>query len=256
MLNRILLIVAISAFMTTACLDSGETPTKDGPSENKAEAEAKTGDDPVDKVQASDAGICGNEFYPIDTSVERKYKETGDVSAKYELSQETTGEDSFSEVREFESGMKITVNWLCTEDGLRTAEFNSSADFSKGAFKMATLESSGVTLPKEWAEGKKWQAVYKVKGELSAGPVKGSADGTVTVNSKIVSLKDSVKVAGGEFEAARVDVEIKMDLSMRGRKIPSRPMKMSNWYSKDVGLVKQTASTQFGKTGIEYTGKK
>jgi len=91
---------------------------------------------------------------------------------------------------------------------------------------------------------------------LKAGPVKGSATGRVSISAKIVSMADPVKVDGKEIEAVRVDSVLEMDLSMNGRKIPSQDFNMTNWYTKETSLLKQTATTQFGKTGIEYVAKK
>jgi hypothetical protein len=127
---------------------------------------------------------------------------------------------------------------------------------SNANFKMDTLESSGITLPKEWEMGKKWSANYKVSAKINVRGFSGGADGTVEVNNEIVSMNEKISVPGGDFETAKVDSEIQIDLNMKGRKIPSPKIKMSLWFSPKVGLVKQESTSQFGKETVEYAGEK
>ena len=249
-----LAIILISLVLTAGCFDAGSEKTngetgdaESGTSESKTRA--------PDTAVSSAAGLCANEYYPIESKTKRKYKVTGEIPGSYVLSQQNVKPGSFSELREFGSGLKVNVNWICTEDGLRTAEFTNTANFMKGNFKMETLESSGITFPKVWETGKEWESTYKIKANLSAGPASGTATGTVTITSKITSMKDLVDVGGKEYEAAKVDNLMKMNLSMNGRKIPSGDVKMTNWVSKGIGLVKQSADAQFGKSGIEYIGQ-
>ncbi|MDH3493663.1 MAG: hypothetical protein OEM82_08950 [Acidobacteriota bacterium] len=247
-------IIALSLALTAGCLDAGNENST-GETANPESGSSDSKPTVADNKETSEAGLCANEYYPINSETKRKYLVTGEIPGNYILSQKDVKPDSFSELRDFGSGLKVDVNWICTEDGLRTAEFTNTASFMKGNFKMETLESSGITLPKVWENGKEWESTYKIKANLSAGPASGAATGTVTITSKIASMNDRVKVGGKEYEAAKVDNVMRMDLSMNGRKIPSRDVKMTNWMSKEIGLVKQSANTQFGKSGIEYIGK-
>jgi hypothetical protein len=47
---------------------------------------------------------------------------------------------------------------------------------------METIESSGITLPKQWEVGKKWNSEYKVDAKLNAGPASGGAKGTIKID--------------------------------------------------------------------------
>lgn len=222
---------------------------------NAANEQSKNADNKTISSDKSNetSGLCENEYYPIDTAKSREYKISGGAPANYVLMQNKPNENSFTEKRKYESEMDLTVNWICTEEGLRTAEYNNTANLSKANFKMETLESSGITLPKTWEVGKKWTAEYKISAKLNAGAASGGANGTVKINNEIVSLDDKITTAAGDFTAAKVVSDLKMNLNI------SKPitMKMTNWYAPNVGLIKQTVDSPFGKdVTVEYTGEK
>jgi hypothetical protein len=207
----------------------------------------------TDEPAAADAGLCENKYYPLQADSGRAYQITGGAPASYVLTQDRSGEDSFGETRQFASGTSVKTNWVCTAEGLRSVEYNSGVDFSSGNFKMETLESSGLTLPKTWETGKKWKAEYKISGKLKAGPVNTGVTGTVTVDNEIAALDDTVTTAAGEFKAAKVVSTINLKLSVG----PPTKVTTTNWYAPDIGLVKQETASPFGgKQNVEYTGTK
>lgn len=205
--------------------------------------------DQSDKV----SGICANKYYPIDAAKQRKYVDAKNSSTNYVLTQIKNDDDTFIEKRDFGAGTETINNWLCTDEGLRNAEFNNGANFSQGNFRMETLESSGVSIPKEWEVGKKWTTAYKISAKLKAGAASGSANGTVKIDNEIVSLDDKIKTPAGEFEAAKVVSNINMNLNV-GKPVN---MKMTNWYAPNVGIVKQELDSPFGSgMTTEYAGEK
>jgi len=229
---------------------AGDTAQQDTAS---AESPAPAGSAAEEKSE----GPCANPYYPVDPGKVRKYKldsKIPDGDREYTLKQKMVDENTFAEERSFSSGLDVSVNWNCTEEGLRTAEYLSQAQMPAGSFQMETVESSGITIPSKWELGKEWESRYVVKADLSAGPVKASANGTVTLGHKLAAVDEVVNVAGGEFKANRVDTVIRMDLSMKGTAIPSKEIKMSVWYSPEVGLVKQQVYGDFGDEKVEFTG--
>ncbi len=260
--SKFFLLTVISiAFIFSACTDLN-TGTSSEVSENKTADEQIENPKNAENETASASGmneatgLCVNEYYPIYTDKNREYKITGDDPATYILSQNKNEGDSFTEKRKFTNGTaadtELLINWKCTQEGLRNAEYNSGANFSGGNFKMETVESSGVTIPNEWEVGKKWTSSYKVNARLNVGKMSGGAKGTITINNEITSLDDKIQTPDGEFEAAKVVSDMNMNLS--GRKMK---MTMTNWYARDVGLVKQKADTPFSKSsvGLEYVGE-
>lgn len=208
-------------------------------------------------VPEKSEGPCANPYYPVDPGKVRRYKldsKVPDGDREYTLKQKMVDDNTFAEERSFSSGLDVSVNWNCTENGLRTAEYLSQAQMPAGSFQMETVESSGITIPSKWELGNEWESRYVVKADLNAGPVKASANGTVTLGHKLAAVDEVVSVAGGEFKANRVDTVIRMDLSMKGTAIPSKEIKMSVWYSPEVGLVKQQVYGDFGDEKVEFTG--
>lgn len=199
------------------------------------------------------AGLCANEYYPLAATKKRSYKVSGSAPAGYVLTQNENQGNSFSEQRDFASGEKVTSNWVCTEEGLRNAEFSSGVQFAGGNFKLDTLEGSGITIPKKWENGKQWTAEYKINMKLNAGGMSREMGGSVKLINEIVSMNDKITTPAGDFEAAKVISETIINLS----KGQPTTMKMTNWYAPNVGLVKQEVKSPFGGTQtVEYTGEK
>lgn len=199
-------------------------------------------------------GICANEYYPIHPSTVKNFKVSGAEADDYQVSQKDITETGFREDRTFTSGTVVTNSWICTEDGLRTAEFINQGAFSSGNFEMETIESDGSTIPKTFEEGQEWTSDYDVKVKLNVAKMNVNADGTVKIEHKLVSVDEPVTAGGKEYTAARIDSEIRIIVSIKGRTTETGKIKASNWYAKGVGLVKQVTSGTFGETTVEYIG--
>jgi hypothetical protein len=253
--KRPFILLVIFSMIFSACSNLSPRADSDSNADNVANRQSEnTGNETssADKKN-EDRGLCANKYYPVETVKGREYKISSSTPARYVLTQNKREEDSFTENRKFDSGTEMTTNWSCTEEGLRNVEYNSSADFSNGNFKMETLESSGITLPKTWEVGRKWTTTYKINAKLNAGPASGGAAGTVKIDNEIASLDDKVTTPAGDFEAAKVVSTININLNI------GKPMniRMINWYAPDVGLIKQEVKSPFGpQQNVEYTGEK
>jgi hypothetical protein len=196
-------------------------------------------------------GPCANDHYPVDPSLVRNYKITGDGPAEYSLKQISISDSEFKEERTFESGLVVTNNWVCNADGMRTAEFTNTGVMKTGNFQMETVKSTGVTIPKNIEKGKKFNSEYDVTVKLNVAKVMANADGKVFISNTVVSTNDQVEVGGKEYVAARIDSTIKIALTMNGRTVPGATLTMSNWYAPQVGLVKQETGGTYGKQFVE-----
>ncbi|MBX3243569.1 MAG: hypothetical protein KF685_03760 [Acidobacteria bacterium] len=202
------------------------------------------------------SSACTNDYYPISPTAKIDYKVSGVESYNYDLTQKEITENGFKEDRNFSNGIVITNNWICNDDGLRTAEFTNQGMSQNMKFEMETLKSEGVTIPKIFEAGKEWKSTYDVKVNLNAGKMAVNADGDVTVSSKIASMDEPLTVDGKEYKAARIDSDIKIVVSMNGRTTEAATVKISNWYAKGVGLVKQITDGTLGKQTVELAGDK
>ncbi|MFV0387483.1 MAG: hypothetical protein ACK5NT_01915 [Pyrinomonadaceae bacterium] len=193
-------------------------------------------------------GVCANDYYPVDSGLDQTYSIKGSKPGTFIVDHKDVDAESFKEIRSFSSGIVLTTNWTCTPEGLRNAEYQSSADLGGGQLKMETLSSSGVTIPKKWEAGKTYTAEYKIRATMMGR----TFDGTATIDNKITSLEENISVQGGDFVAARVESTIKVNLNG----VPGFSASTVNWFAPDVGLVKQEATSRYGKENIEYTGEK
>lgn len=219
---------------------------------NKPENAAPPVADPVETPDPSPpAGKCANEHYPVDAELTRVYEITGPAPGKYTLTQMDITEEGFKEERNFESGLRVVNNWICIEEGLRTAEFTNTGAMQSGKFEMETIKSSGVTLPRDPKPGMEFDSTYDVKVKLRAGPVAADATGDVRITNKVISVGQPVDVRGQSFEAVRIDSTISIVISMRGRRMEGAKLNVSNWYGQGVGLVKQETDGTFGKHLLE-----
>lgn len=251
-----ILALTLLALVALGCGDLTERLSGSENANAENTAVLKTNSAPEAKTGPMDAGLCANEYYPVETDIKRSYRITGDAAANYVLSQEPAGEDGFAEIREFGSGLTVRNNWICTPEGLRTAEYRNAMSMANGDFEMNTLKSSGVTLPKVWEQGKEFEASYTVNASIKAGPVSAAADGTVLLKNRIAAMNEKVSAGGKEYDAARVDTTIEIDLKMGAQTIPKTSVTTKNWYAPGIGLVKQETGGRFGRQVVEYVGNK
>ncbi|HEX6280275.1 MAG TPA: hypothetical protein VFZ49_09725 [Pyrinomonadaceae bacterium] len=235
----------IDRFRETSSNSNTSTLSNSGETSNTNNTNDQARSDP------ETAGNCTVDYYPVDPGLTRRYEITGSGPAKYVLTQKDVSDTGFKEDRTFESGMIVTNNWLCTDDGLRTAEFTNSAVIQSGRFEMETVKSSGLTIPREIEPGMEFDATYDVKVKLRAGPVAVDATGEVKIANKVAAVGESVVVRGETFDTVRIDSTINIVVNMRGRRVEGAKVTTSNWYGKGAGLVKQETGGTFGKQRAE-----
>ena len=207
--------------------------------------------DSSDHSTKADTVECSNEYYPVDVNMVRRYEVTGSGPGKYVLQQKDIAASTFKEERSFESGVVINNNWICTPEGLRTAEFINTGVMKSGKFQMESVKSSGVTIPRVFEAGKEFGSSYDVAVKVKAGPVSADATGTVSIASKVVSVGESITVRGSEYDTTKINSRIKIVITVNGRRIEGADITSSNWYGRGVGLVKQETGGTFGKELVE-----
>lgn len=247
---KLLVVIFCAVLFETACFDSNqkENAAQTG---NSVLPNSPINQNPTKEINA----LCENPFYPTNAARKREYRVEGGSPAAYVLTQAAGGSDSFVETRSFSTGERSETTWECTAEGLRNTEYTSFIPTPGGAVEMKTANSSGVTLPKnDWKTGKKWTTQYVAKVKMTYKVVEGLFLQIIKVDNVIKSPGQKIKVSGGEFEAAQIDSTIQMDLPTRENSAVK--IKSSAWYSPQIGLVKQTIESPFGKMSIEYSGEK
>ncbi len=240
-----------------ASLFLGCTPTEHSNTAQQGDDDSSAANTAAEaKKEDAASGLCFNEYYPISDTVKRAYKVTGAEPGTYDLAQKEITDSGFAEDRSFSYGLVVTNNWICTDEGLRTAEFTNQGISKDVKFDMETLKSEGVTIPKTLEAGKEWTAKYDVKVKLNAGNIAVAADGDVTITNKVGAIDETVNVADKEYKAARIDSDIKIVVSMKGKTTEAATVKTSNWFVKGVGMVKQVTGGTLGKQTVEFVGEK
>ena len=121
----------------------------------------------------------------------------------------------------------------CTEEGIAfwdeaglTALFQSGA----GTSTASTLQSTGISLPHEIEPGDTWSQAISVVGS--------DTDGIVSVNAEFEAQGyETISVVAGDFDTLRI-LRISTVL-FQGNEIREET---TEWYAKDVGLVKRVTS--------------
>ncbi len=205
-------------------------------------------------IPNSSSGKCSNQYYPLLPDEKRKYKITGAGPAEYTLVQKDITDSGFKEQRDFKSGTSVIVNWICTDDGLRMAEYKNDILFKQGTAEMETLESSGISIPKIWETGKEFESEYKVKVKISIGSIKANADGKITIKSKVEALNEVITVGGKSYETARLNSKISISITMKGKTMQGATANLTNWFSPEKGLIKQENTGTLGTNTLELVG--
>lgn len=249
---KLCVVVLCVVFFETACFDSKQN-TGNMAQKNNSVLQNSTINQSTAQKEIN--ALCKNSFYPTNVAQKREYRVSGDSQSTYVLTQSANNNDSFIETRSFSTGEKAETKWECTAEGLRNTEYTYFIPTPGGAFAMNTADSSGVTLPNnEWKKGKEWTTRYIVKVRMTTSPIETLTLKIINVDNVIKSLDQKIKVPGGEFEAAQIDSTIQINMPVR--ESPAVKIKKSAWYSPQIGLVKQTIDSPFGKMSIEYIGEK
>lgn len=248
-ISFILLIIAVNFGCSSGGLD---LKTGGGSAASTTQNGAETSAKQDVSGESTKKSPCANVYNPVQDGKIKNYKSSsggGDVKfvQKY-----IEGESKF--VEEFTVGSTIVKHfWECTDEGLIAANPGSMMD-SKN-MQLEPKHISGVTLPKEseMKIGKTWSTVYEAKGKSQIG----SVNSTVTINNKLVSLDDEIKVPAGTFKAAKVETVINVNMKINGSSFPTPPIKSAVWFAPNVGMLKSgTTDGSFGNAVIEYAGDK
>jgi hypothetical protein len=234
-----------------------EIMTDEAPMDEESNMEEPTEEvmqEPADENPAVDmASNCYHPLFPISEDAYWQYQVSTNES--YTLTLTNVTEDTFTMTQNFDdSEVLLTVDWLCSEDGLLQGNF-AQVDFidaSEGEddpeFNFETLSWEGETLPaKELIEvGYEWTAIYHLGGEMDLEGMTSSIEATVTINYVIAAVEEVTVPAGTFPEAYRIDSqgEVSMVMDFDGTSMPMSGVDFgsSSWYVEDVGLVKSADS--------------
>jgi hypothetical protein len=197
-------------------------------------------------VQATDnpfsvakLGNCYNPYNPAIEGKVWKYAMTsGTTPSTMDISYKNVTPDSFTSIQQF-SNISTELNWTCNADGLISSQFANMSIAQIPNLQIQTIEVKGVVVPKEdkWQVGYSWNTGYTIKVKFGSGDAVFEGQGVISLKNTISSI-ESISVPSGKYDNAfRVDVSGTFNMSVNGAE-NNVPLTYSNWFVKNVGMVK------------------
>lgn len=279
----ILLILALASLACTtltgggndAAVSSGgegsSAPNGGDPADNNAN---EPGDDaanaPDDESAPDTAGpspatdwACYNPFYPLGVGQVYYYQASyadpagidGMVDAEYQL--ETLAQnDEFLTVEMRFDELTSEVTWLCDDGGMFSSGFAQFNFQFLEDIDIETVSYEGVTLPKEeeWFVGSTWDTDYEINMAYSLEGLAVESHVIGEMDNEVIAI-EPVSVPAGDYSEAYVvktTGQFIISVNLMGVETSTTiPLDMTSWYVKNVGMVKQISTDQYGTSLTE-----
>jgi hypothetical protein len=197
----------------------------------------------ADPFSAEKLGNCYNPFNPVIEGKIWKYSMTsGTSTSTMDISYKNVTPDSFTTVQQF-SNMSTELGWTCSSDGLISSQFSNLSIAQIPNLQIQTVEVKGIVFPKEanWQAGYSWDTGYTIKVSFGTGQNVYEGQGVITLKNTISSI-ESITVPAGRFDNAfRVDISGTFVMAVHGSE-NTVPLNYSNWFVKNVGMVKSSST--------------
>lgn len=249
--------LALLGLLLVACGGAGEpTPLPDGTLPT-AEAEVEPSATPEEARSQ-----CSVTYMPVAEGASWNYLGSGETGPfSWSVVTSAVTDTSFTVTQTHDSDgapLIVTQHWVCSEEGVTALEYGSGADASLTYTglnaTLETLQTTGITLPRNIQPGDSWQQTFQIQGTVTTAELVSEVSGNVTQSYQAISL-ESVSGPAGSFEALKVEVVTSFDLQMSvmGISVPfSLVSNNTTWLAPNVGWVKSTGSaTVDGSTGLE-----
>lgn len=230
-----------------ACSSSSDIVSDEIVDENSPSSQESVDENEVEDTTSGSItqgiGFCANDFYPLRSDKTWHYSITsGDVDSEYSITFKDITDSSFMSVQTF-PGMTNEVEWQCDANGMLSSSYSNMSFASTSDVSYDTLEVSGVALlpDDQWEIGSSWSMTYKVQVTINSGGTEIQAEGQIDINREIAAIEEISVPAGTYSNAYRVDSIGTMDITLMGSQT-STPLVYSDWYVRDVGLVKSSSN--------------
>jgi hypothetical protein len=198
------------------------------------------------------AGDCVNPYFPIREGTTLTYggPPFGESEISHSLTFSDVSENGFTVTQSFEN-VTTEIRWTCSKDGLLSSQFMQFQLAQLGDVEFESTEFTGVTLPPadRWDVGLTWTSGYSATGKmniLDVGTVNTQIE--ITIDNKIAAQEQIVVSAGTFPDAMRVDSTATLLIYSKFGEMALPPAEISfpfsNWYVKNVGMVRSASSGQ------------
>lgn len=234
---KIATLIAAIFFSITACAGSANQP------------------DP-----STTSSICSNNLFPVKQGATWTYSSTGGPNGDFNFT------DTITEIRA--DGFTLTSQppnlsykqeWLCTTDGLSVLQLSGGTTGSISTqnitAQFTTLQTTGVSLPRDITPGMKWQYDMQMEGSV---PMPGEqTQSPVTFSLAMQELgKETITIPAGTFNADKIQAAfvVQINADFQGSTVPYTINGSSIvWYAPGVGYIKSIENVDFSGTPFTST---
>jgi len=232
----------ISILLIGACTPVQDTVQEEEPAPVENQETTSEGITDGGSLQET-LGDCYNPFNPVIEGRTWTYRlQTSDSTEEYSISYGNVSDSSFTSTMSFPD-VSFSIQWSCSPEGLLSSDFASLNINHLENIEIETIDVTGIVFPKaeNWQVGYSWDLAFNVNITLSIEGNTVESQGTIAMANTIGAI-EPVSVPAGDFnEAYRVDVSGSFSLSVFGINTEI-PITYSNWYVKDVGMVKSSST--------------
>jgi hypothetical protein len=253
--NRIFPIIALIALVLlgTAC-NLGPIPSAEAtqPAETVADVPTSAIDAQINETPTSNPSesfnACKNPYLPVIAGATWNYKLTGPLPDTFTHTILSVDNNGFIEQDVFGAGLTRQGKWNCDNGNLVALDpsggNSASVNTENVSVDFQTTDLSGITLPATINVGDTWSQSLTLEGTQTINGTAYPAKNQLTSECKAVGI-ESLTVEAGTFDAMRVECQTIMNLSIKlGDTATENTLNLTgtNWYVKDVGLVKTLTS--------------
>jgi hypothetical protein len=251
--------------------DGSNAPNSGAPANDPAnEPEDEPANAPNEESAPDTAGpspatdwACYNPFYPLGVGPVYYYRASyadpsgagGMVDTEYQLETIAQNDESLTVEMRFDE-LTSEVTWLCDEGGMFSNGFAQFNFQFLEDIEIETVSYEGVSLPKEedWFVGSTWDTDYEINMSYSIEGIEITSHVVGEMDNEVIAIEPVSVPAGNYSEAYVVKTtgQFIISVNLMGTDTSSTiPMEMTSWYVKNVGMVKQTSTDEYGTSLTE-----
>jgi hypothetical protein len=214
------------------------------------------------EAKVNNSGNCANKYYPVSVNSTWTYTGTNSVSGSFSFTRAITNvrADGFDDSDTWDSGIKRTGSWTCSQGNLTALNEGGVATVSMPAGDSApkleaeSVKSDGVSIPAELTVNKNWTQTINLSGKMTMPQGVAAVNVTnVTGINCTPSGEEDITVPAGNFKAMKVVCPSSITIVIEGNPATSITSTSTVWYAAGTGIVKITDENQMGNTTIELS---
>jgi hypothetical protein len=225
--------------LLAAALACSPSPATDTPAAIVATLVSATFTSPAPSQSSTEGGECSNDYFPTDAGSTWEYTSTSGGAPPQSRTVTIAEErgDGFSVEIGLASVATFDIEWSCSGGDLTQLTPTASLSMAGTSSTVTATSHSGVTLPADLDTILSWQE----SGAWSVPMGASTTVGTFAFDT-VVTGAETIAVPFDTLEAMRVESQAEGTLNGE----PTAACHITQWWAKDVGLVKQETTCILG----------